>query len=397
MRVRRAAGLLIVGILALAGCGGGGGGSAALPATTVLSGIAAKGPISGGTLKAYAIVNGVEDRSAPIGQGSTDAGGNYRIDVGNYQGPVLVEVSGGSYVDEVSGATVTLKSPLRAVLSNASIGAQSVAVTPLTELAYKRALGGGGLTPAAIDEANATIAAFFKLSGIVSSLPLAGSTDDNRKKYAFVLGALSQLCNDRRNSGETLDDAVGRIIVQICDELKGSGGFSSATLASINAALTGFANGGKNQTGASITPIAAPASGLLKLTASGPAGTIGAIDAVINLPAGVTVKFDPLTGEAGSGVVTVSGVAASGSSHLSIAKYTPAAGAAPAQLKVLLINAAGFAPGEFVAIRFDVAAGAAFPASAASFTLASFSATGLTGSRLPGVTAAASSVALALN
>jgi hypothetical protein len=111
----------------------------------------------------------------------------------------------------------------------------------------------------------------------------------------------------------------------------------------------------------------------------------------------VTVASDAVTGEAASGVVSVSGVAASGSNQLALAKYTPAAGATPAQLHVTLVNATGFGLGEFVTIRFDLASGTTLPTSASSFTVASFSAKSLSGSTLTGITAAATSVAAALN
>ena len=397
MRIRNLAGVILLAVLMLAGCGGGGGGGAVAPTTTVVSGVAAKGPIRAGTVKVYAIVNGIEDRSAPLGQGQTDGNGNYSVDAGSYAGPILVEVSGGSYTDEVSGATVTLTAPLRAIISGATTGSQTVAVTPLTELAYKKALGGGLLTAASIDDANATIASFFKLTDIITSLPIAGSADDNQKKYAFVLGSFAQLANDNKNAGESLDDAQARHITRIGDEIKASGGISTSTLTQLNNAISAFTAGGRNQTGSSITPISAPTSGLLKLSSAGTPNTIGAIDITINLPAGVVINYDQATGEAGAGVVTVSGVAATGSNQLSLAKYTPAAGAAPAQLHVVLINAAGFGLGEFATIRFDLGAGASFPGSAGEFTIASFSPKGLSGSTLTGITASAASIGLALN
>lgn len=396
MRIRNLAGVLFLAVLMLSGCGGGGGGGGGVvPATTVVSGVAAKGPIRTGTVKVFAIVNGIEDRSAPLGQGQTDGNGNYSVDVDSYTGPILVEVSGGSYTDEVSGATVTLNAPLRAIISAAATGSQTVAITPLTELAYKKALGGGLLTAASIDDANATIAAFFKLTDIIRSTP--GSADDNQKKYAFVLGSFAQLANDNKNAGESLDDAQARLITQMGDEIRASGGISTSTLTQLNSAISAFNAGGRNQTGSSITPITPPTSGLLKLASAGTQSTIGAIDIVINLPAGVVVNFDQATGEAGPGVVTVSGVAASGSNQLSLARYTPAAGAVPAQLHLVLINAAGFGLGEFATIRFDLGADASFPASAGEFTIASFSPKGLSGTTLTGITATAASIGLTLN
>lgn len=397
MRIRNLAGVIVVAVLTLSGCGGGGGGGAAVPTTTVVSGVAAKGPIKTGTVKVYAIVNGIEDRSAPLGQGQTDGNGNYSVDVGSYTGPILMEVSGGSYTDEVSGAAVTLKAPLRAIISAAATGSQTVAITPLTELAYKKASGNGLLTAASIDDANATIAAFFNLTDIIKSSPIAGSSDDNQKKYAFVLGSFAQLANDGKNAGESLDDAQARLITQIGDEIKASGGISTSTLTQLNSAISAFAAGGRNQTGSSITPIAAPTSGLLKLSTAGTPNTIGAIDLVINLPAGVLINYDQATGEAAADVVTVSGVAATGSNQLSLAKFTPAAGAVPAQLHVVLVNAAGFGLGEFVTIRFDLGAGVSSPASAGEFTIASFSPKALSGTTLTGITASAASIGLALN
>src|SRR5919108_5016260 len=131
---------LSLAISVMFGCGGGGG------EETVVTGMASKGPIRNGTVKVYAIRDGVEDRSAPVGEVQTDNGGNYSIYVGSYKGPILVEVTGGSYTDEVSGARVDLTVPLRAMSSDASNKVKMVAVTPLTELAYKKAKGGGALT-----------------------------------------------------------------------------------------------------------------------------------------------------------------------------------------------------------------------------------------------------------
>jgi hypothetical protein len=82
---------------------------------------------------------------------------------------------------------------------------------------------------------------------------------------------------------------------------------------------------------------------------------------------------------ADSGVVTISGVAAAGDSKLTTARFSPAGGTSPAQAHIFLINAAGFDVGEFVTIRFDLAAGSGFPAGKDAFTVSSFSAKGMNG------------------
>lgn len=74
------------------------------------------------------------------------------------------------------------------------------------------------------------------------------------------------------------------------------------------------------------------------------------------------------------GVVTVSGVAAAaGGTTINIATYTPATATAPAQVRVVLANSAGFGLGEFLTINCDIAGGV--PTSA-DFTVPAFSASG---------------------
>jgi hypothetical protein len=380
MKMNRLIGLVLaLTVSALSGCHGGGSES------TVISGMVSKGPVTGGTVKVYAIHDGVAATTAPIGQGTTDNIGNYTIDVGDYTGPVLVEVTGGSFTDEVSGVSFFLKATMRAVLSNAVPGGQTAAVTPLTELAYKKA-SGAGLSPASIDDANAKMASFFGLTNIISTLPVAGGAGDDQKKYAVVLAAVAQFINNNKNPSESMDDALPRLLTQLGDEVKNAGGFSIGTINSFNTAITDFGKSGRNTTGVTITPLPAPTSGLLKIRTDQSPDTIGAIDVTVSFPAGVSVSADAATGEPAAGVVTASGVAA-GNNDLVAAKFTPASGGSPAQLHAALVDVTGFGPGEFMTIKFDVDAGGSFPASASAFSVTGFSATGTRSGPLSGVTA----------
>ena len=385
MKGRRLLAAVLLAALSLTGCGGGG---AATPASTTISGVASKGPIKAGNVKVFAIRGGAEDRSAPLGQGVTDGNGNYTIDAGSYKGPVLMEVTGGSYTDEVTATPVTLKAPLRAVFANASTGRKTVAVTPLTELAFRKAKGVGPFTAATIDDANRKVADLYKLANIVSIEPVAGG-DDDQKKYAAACGSFSQLVSDNKGTGETTDDALSRLLTQMGDEMEHGGGFSPDSIGKMNDAMTKFSGSDKNKTGSTIAPLAAPTSGLLKLASSGNATTIGALDVTVNFPAGVMVKADTATGEVTPGVVTISGGAAVGANKLASAKFTPGS---PPQLHVILINTAGFGAGEFVTIKFDLAAGGSFPANKEAFSVAGLAAKDLDGIALGGVTAAPASV-----
>jgi hypothetical protein len=393
MRIRVIVGLCVsLAVAALTGCGSSGELNPLSGTTSKITGMASKGPIKEGTVKLFAIHDGVQD-IAPLKEATTDGNGNYTIDIGSYKGPVLVEVTGGSYTDEVSGAVVALKTPLRAVFSNASTGTKTMAVTPLTELAFKKAKGKGALTTASIDDSNKSVAASFKLTDIISTLPIAAGSRDDQKKYAAACGSFSQLANNRqKSSGGSLDDALKGVMDDMGTEMEHGGNLSIDTFTKLNDAITEFSSSDKNKTGGTITPIAAPTSGILKLSTSGGADTITGIDMTVNLPAGVKVKADAITGEAASGVITISGVADVGATKLVLAKFIPATAGTPAKLNIGLANVTGFGMGEFVTVRFDLETGASFPAAANAFSVASFSPKGVTGAVLSGITAAPASL-----
>src|SRR3989339_1387533 len=99
--VLAAALLLTIG---LGGCGSGGGtssfsdSSGSTPdSASTLQGAAVQGPVSGATVTAFAIENGA--MGAQLGSATTDAQGNFTMPLSDYTGPVLLQMSGGSYTD----------------------------------------------------------------------------------------------------------------------------------------------------------------------------------------------------------------------------------------------------------------------------------------------------------
>lgn len=128
---------------------------------------------------------------------------------------------------------------------------------------------------------------------------------------------------------------------------------------------------------------AQPTAATLKLSTQGvlPTGaSIGAVDVVVNLPAGVTVKADG-SGQVQAGAMEPSAVAVGSTA---IATFTPTSGGSPAKTRVVLINAAGFGTGEFATVNCDIAAGSS--PKAADFTLTGFSAANVDGTTLTGLT-----------
>jgi hypothetical protein len=323
--------------------------------------------------------------TVPIGLALTDDNGKFTVDVGAYKGPILVEVNGGSFRDEVSGAQVTLKTPMRALLSSAQTGTNTLAVTPMTHFATRKAERGGALTAAAIDDANARMSAMFGMADIVKTLPIAGGTAD-QKKYADTCGAISQLANDSKQAGEVLDDALSRVMGKMESELEQNGGFSDDTLNKLNTAVAEFDKSGATASAA------APTGGKIKISIAGTTNVIGAVDLVVSLPDGAEVAADPATGDALAGSVTISGIAAVGTNKLVSAKVTPTSATAPARVSISMTSSLGFGIGECATIEFKMAPGAAFPANAAAFSITGFSARGPGGLQLSGMTAATTSL-----
>src|SRR6185369_10984495 len=156
MKIKYLIGLVsCVVMLALPGCGSNSTPSPVVtqPTLSTITGLATKGPIGGATVNVFAIRSGVTD-TVPLGQATTNAEGNYTVETFDYTGPVVVEVTGGTYKDEISHASVTLKAPLRAMSFIAPTGGgatMTIVVTPLTELAVNKAMGSPALTNAVID------------------------------------------------------------------------------------------------------------------------------------------------------------------------------------------------------------------------------------------------------
>lgn len=217
--------------LIVSGCGGGGGGgstassgsSADDSGTTIVgpavSGVASKGIIVSGTVRIYAVTEQGQ-KGALLGSGTTDANGRYKVGFGDYQGALLVEVSGGRYVDEATGVDLTIPrdQPLRALVHDASDDLVT-AVTPLTELAVLLAEQSGDMSPERIMMANAQISHFFGVD-IVSVMPVLvdgdgfGGGDFAQQNYSLLLAAISQMME---NDAEV---NVAELLAQLLEQIR---------------------------------------------------------------------------------------------------------------------------------------------------------------------------------
>ncbi len=200
--------LLIGSLSLLSGCGGGAGGSATTPATSggMISGTAVKGPVSGGTVTVFAVTNGTI--GTQLASGTTDSQGNFHISIGTYSGPVMLQLSGGTFMDEATGATKTL-SPgdvMTAVTPPVTSGATvtNIQVTPLTSMAQAMASNmAGGMTGTNIAAANTSVGNYFMVNDILHTQPMnpltsgsSGTATQDMENYGMAIAAMSQSAKD---------------------------------------------------------------------------------------------------------------------------------------------------------------------------------------------------------
>lgn len=196
-------------LIQLYGCGGGGGNAVSegvggtQDVSGTISGAAIKGPVADATVTAFSIKSD-GTKGEQIGAGKTDAQGNFSLAVGDYSGPVMLQMTGGSYTDEATGVNMNMGhlDSLTCVISFMPAGfmMSGIQMTPLTSMAQNMAqFMAGGMTPANITTANTAIAKYFSIGNILFTTPMnplvlnAGNgADQNMKNYGMAIAAMSE-------------------------------------------------------------------------------------------------------------------------------------------------------------------------------------------------------------
>jgi len=141
---------------------------------------------------------------AQIGAGTTDGQGNFTVSVGDYSGPVMLQMSGGTYTDEATNTRMAMQAGdvMTSLIPSVAAGStmSGIQVTPLTAMAQLRAQNmAGGMTVANIGTANAEVGNYFLVSDILHTMPMdplvAGSSataTQDAKNYGMTLAAMSQ-------------------------------------------------------------------------------------------------------------------------------------------------------------------------------------------------------------
>ncbi len=203
----RLIGAVVATLLFAAACGGGGGGGTNVAdvgsgGTGYISGAAIKGPVGNAIITAYGVSGG--QMGIQIGTAATDASGNFTMSIGSYAGPVMLQVSGGSYKDEATGIPMAMApgDVMTAIMPTVASGANNsgIQVTPVTAMAQALAQHMvGGMTDANIATANAAMGNYFLVGDILHNQPMnpltiasgTGASQDARN-YGMTLAAMSQ-------------------------------------------------------------------------------------------------------------------------------------------------------------------------------------------------------------
>ena len=174
--------------------------------TTSITGNGMLGPIAGATVAAYAVnpTTGAADTSSLLGTTTTDSNGNYTMTVSVSSGPVVIQLTGGSYTEEASNNVVQLGSTtystiLPSIAANAQL---NVAVGPLPNMAYQAfvsqvqaGLESGTTIAQLATNVNYQVSQGFGLPDVVGTLPanpLGAIPNDPTGQYALILAAISQ-------------------------------------------------------------------------------------------------------------------------------------------------------------------------------------------------------------
>lgn len=210
-----------LGLALLAACGGGdsggGGDGDAVPPSRLISGVAFKGRFSAGTVTAY-VITSAGAKGAQLGSTAVAADGTFLVGVGSHTGPALLEVTGGTYRDEVAGNTGQTQ-PLQAAL--AAVAPVSVAnITPLTTIAASLALAdiaGGSAVAAGVNSANLRITNWFGAGPILTTTPvdlsLGPATAGLAADQGAICAGLAQMAGGLGVATDALVEALARDVM----------------------------------------------------------------------------------------------------------------------------------------------------------------------------------------
>ena len=151
------------------------------------------------TVTAYA-VNAVDGTNgAVLGSVATDAAGAFNITISPHAGPVRLTASGGTFVSEMDGGTISAPADISVLLSDGGTSLTGLSINPLTEfinaIVLAKFAAGSTTVPAALAGATSSIQTACSLSSDPATLApdysLASQTaGTDAAKMGLIVGAI---------------------------------------------------------------------------------------------------------------------------------------------------------------------------------------------------------------
>jgi hypothetical protein len=189
---------LIVSVLValtIAGCEGEESSGPPPPTTSVISGSAQQGFMVGSTAQAYSVNAADGSNGANLGSTTTDSTGFFQLSLKSKSRPVRIVISGGSFLSEVDGATISSPDPISVILSSAPGGPVTANVNPLTDFIDKMAVVNitslGQSFSSALSNASSKVEHVYGLSSDPSQLVADYTrTGTDAANLGLIVGAL---------------------------------------------------------------------------------------------------------------------------------------------------------------------------------------------------------------
>ncbi len=241
-------------IISLSGCGV----SGLFGSGVTVNGRASLGPVEGALVE-LRCADAAEDE-APLGTGETDESGNFKIKLDSKPDcAVVATITGGSYKEEATGATVSLEGKvLHGIVPKFDSDEESFAITALTEIAYQRfeELAShyddlseedlANFAELANDEVGASAGVNFKIAQTLPADPKNPESDKDSfaNLYALVNAGLSVLATSLGKYSYDMAVGVGSFGADFTNGSFGSGSSWSTLDDKINTWLGSSANSG---------------------------------------------------------------------------------------------------------------------------------------------------------
>ena len=197
-----------------------------------------KGPVNGARVFAYLVTaNGKGALSGACT--TTNSAGEYTLNAPARTGDLLIEASGGTYIDEVTGLVTNFPgSSVMTSLVTANGGVVEGMVTPFTTLAINSAIDDGALNAAGYQVAIAEVLSSFSLPASLNLTTADPVFGIGINAYGIALTVISNMINNGTSLSNLLSGLVTPAMIAAYEAAENTIPSTSTSVASASGTLT---------------------------------------------------------------------------------------------------------------------------------------------------------------